>query len=375
MTTDAQTVANRRNARASTGPKTAKGKEISRRNALRHGLAAKQLVAMGEDEDDFFRHAQDMLAALQPQGAYETALVRRVAVCLWRLDRTCEMEAAFLTAEADAAARRRHRNSEISRAQFLGPPPRDVCPREMALLGRHEAMLDRALQRAMMLLERHRAARHPDARAASPAAILNFAKRTQFSAQNRDSGLPIEVADAQNPAPDDAGQERAGGTEFVGERGVGREFRPAAIGVADAIAQGENREDHEQRHDAAGDADGTARAVGDDFPRREVPADRGPDEQAEQESGDRQGLVGAVHQHIDQRQGQHDDRQDEQRPELAVAFPQIARAEPQHEREQRKDPDRGVLDGGDDFGHEADFKFEARPVTLASPPDRGERDS
>ena len=38
MTTQRQLAANRRNARASTGPKTAAGKARSARNALRHGL-------------------------------------------------------------------------------------------------------------------------------------------------------------------------------------------------------------------------------------------------------------------------------------------------------------------------------------------------
>ena len=42
--TSARTRANRRNALKSTGPKTAAGKEQSRRNALRHGLTAKTLA-------------------------------------------------------------------------------------------------------------------------------------------------------------------------------------------------------------------------------------------------------------------------------------------------------------------------------------------
>jgi hypothetical protein len=40
MASDAKTQANRRNAKRSTGPKTAAGKEISRRNAVKHGVLA-----------------------------------------------------------------------------------------------------------------------------------------------------------------------------------------------------------------------------------------------------------------------------------------------------------------------------------------------
>jgi len=39
MTTDRQIAANRSNAKKATGPRTIAGREVSRRNALRHGLA------------------------------------------------------------------------------------------------------------------------------------------------------------------------------------------------------------------------------------------------------------------------------------------------------------------------------------------------
>ncbi len=41
---EAQILANRRNAALSTGPTSAEGKERSRRNALKHGLAATVVV-------------------------------------------------------------------------------------------------------------------------------------------------------------------------------------------------------------------------------------------------------------------------------------------------------------------------------------------
>ncbi len=46
---DKQLAANQRNAKLSTGPKTAEGKEAVKYNALKHGLLAKEVLLPGED--------------------------------------------------------------------------------------------------------------------------------------------------------------------------------------------------------------------------------------------------------------------------------------------------------------------------------------
>lgn len=51
MISDARLAANRRNARHSTGPRTAEGKATSRLNAARHGLDAASPVIPRLDED------------------------------------------------------------------------------------------------------------------------------------------------------------------------------------------------------------------------------------------------------------------------------------------------------------------------------------
>jgi hypothetical protein len=58
MATEAQINANRRNAKKSTGPRTSVGKERSSRNALQHGLLARESVLPDEDGEEF-----DALAA------------------------------------------------------------------------------------------------------------------------------------------------------------------------------------------------------------------------------------------------------------------------------------------------------------------------
>src|SRR4051812_18596608 len=57
MVSEKRVAANRRNALLSTGPRTKQGKAVSRMNALRHGLLARQVVARGylhqESEQEF----------------------------------------------------------------------------------------------------------------------------------------------------------------------------------------------------------------------------------------------------------------------------------------------------------------------------------
>jgi hypothetical protein len=157
MASEAQIMANRRNALASTGPKSLDGKGNSRLNALRHGLAAKHVVAMDERGGDFAAYHDDLIAALSPHDAFEAALVRRLALLSWRLDRLCRIEAVKLTADYSYNLGR-------------GKPGGDVWPEEMPQLARYESALDRAFKRTMGLLERRQALRRLDASAGAPAA-------------------------------------------------------------------------------------------------------------------------------------------------------------------------------------------------------------
>ncbi len=94
MATKRQIAANRRNARRSTGPKTAAGKAASSANALRHGLAAARAVVLpDEDGEAYERLRQGVIADLDPAGALQEALAQRIVVLLWRLDRAARLEA------------------------------------------------------------------------------------------------------------------------------------------------------------------------------------------------------------------------------------------------------------------------------------------
>jgi hypothetical protein len=93
MSTKRQIAANRRNARKSTGPKTAAGKDRAKGNALKHGLTAAQITVFDERPEDFESLYSGLLAALIPSGALEEQLVERIVVCAWRLRRVYRIEA------------------------------------------------------------------------------------------------------------------------------------------------------------------------------------------------------------------------------------------------------------------------------------------
>jgi len=87
MTTEAQIEANRANAQKSTGPRTPAGKAKVAQNAVTHGLLARQVVVVGEEEDEFDLYRDQFRADLAPVGMVESVLVERIAELAWRLRR------------------------------------------------------------------------------------------------------------------------------------------------------------------------------------------------------------------------------------------------------------------------------------------------
>jgi len=100
MTSYRQVEANRRNAIKSTGPKTEVGKQVSRRNALRHGLTAETVVAALEDAEDYKAFEAAIIADYDAQSAVERELVLRLASILWRLRRATTMETGLFEIQA-----------------------------------------------------------------------------------------------------------------------------------------------------------------------------------------------------------------------------------------------------------------------------------
>jgi len=156
MASEAQIAANRLNAQKSTGPRTAAGKARAARSSLWHGLTAASLVVLDEDEADFDNFHTWLMSDLKPVGELECSLVERIAVLSWRLRRVAKAEAALINRSG------RYKGGYPAPADQPEPADTDTdagtifdqAAQKVAALSRHEASIERALNRVIVALER-----------------------------------------------------------------------------------------------------------------------------------------------------------------------------------------------------------------------------
>lgn len=145
MATPAQVSANRANARRSTGPRTPAGKARAAMNAVTHGAYARVVVLAREDREAFDALRDGFAEAFQPVGRYERALVERLSLVWWKIQRAVEAEALVLTANGYDAAR------------LALDAKRQV--RVLDRIGAVEHRLQQAFERFLSILERRQALR------------------------------------------------------------------------------------------------------------------------------------------------------------------------------------------------------------------------
>lgn len=153
MTTQAQILANRRNAQKSTGPRTAEGKAAVAKNATKHSLFASQNVVISENQADFDAFRDDMLAELAPVGTMESVLAERIVSLTWRFKRAERMQNEVVGAKIRREINRTY--PKLSQTLITGDPC-DVskyskdCYDDLAL--GYVAMIDFAGSRALKRL-------------------------------------------------------------------------------------------------------------------------------------------------------------------------------------------------------------------------------
>ena len=74
------------------GVKTEEGKNISKYNALRHGLLSEQSLMANEDGNELLELEKKLRSELKPATEIELLLVDRIASSFWRLRRALSME-------------------------------------------------------------------------------------------------------------------------------------------------------------------------------------------------------------------------------------------------------------------------------------------
>lgn len=138
MTSEAKIESNRRNAQASTGPRTDEGKANSAQNRLTHGLEARKYAILGEDPEAFERLVEELFLDIQPVGERERELTRAIALAHWQIQRLSaveasvfsyrigEVEAANAESELVAAGNKRQRRSADRSEEPLKREDNDV---------------------------------------------------------------------------------------------------------------------------------------------------------------------------------------------------------------------------------------------------------
>ncbi len=132
MLSQARLAANAANARLSTGPRSAEGKARSARNAVRHGLTARDVVVASEDREEFEQLQASLYEELRPEGALEQVLFNQALVASWRLFRITRIEAGL--GDPDAG---------------IDPLADDALHQTLVRLARYEANAQRSFYRAV----------------------------------------------------------------------------------------------------------------------------------------------------------------------------------------------------------------------------------
>jgi hypothetical protein len=154
MTSDskasARALASRQNGARSRGPRSAAGKALAARNALKHGLTARKAVLLDEEDAAVFDAFQAALRAeLAPAGVLQHDLVDRIAFGLWRVQRSDRIEAALFRSYLERAAGRFDDAPDLGRALL-----RDAHgPRAIDTLLRYRGSAHAELFRALATLK------------------------------------------------------------------------------------------------------------------------------------------------------------------------------------------------------------------------------
>lgn len=156
MATDRQIEANRNNAQLSTGPRTPEGKQRSAKNAVTHGLAAKDATIPGEERADYDELLLSYRQVFGPSDPYEQTLIRQMVDAEWRLRRISRLEAAFISSAFEDHYRLiedhdDESGDDISATYLLGKVMQTRSD-DFTQFNRYEAQLRRSFQRAFKLL-------------------------------------------------------------------------------------------------------------------------------------------------------------------------------------------------------------------------------
>ena len=104
--TEKQLRANRRNAKRSTGPRSDQGKRRVARNAITHGVFARELLLPDENREQFLELRDGLIDSVKPQNALELTLVDQMFAAQWKVLRAQRAERALHELQREALRER-----------------------------------------------------------------------------------------------------------------------------------------------------------------------------------------------------------------------------------------------------------------------------
>ncbi len=196
---EAQILANRKNAERSTGPRTAEGKERSRANALKHGLTGAGVALATEDADEVERVYAAFQADFRPSDETGRMLLRRAATCAVRMERAVLQETAALNervllAQAEAEA---NGDDPVEAGHLaLFDPSKEAC-----LARKYEAAAERGFFRAIKEFRQHeRELKRPAPKSEVAPRPTPVEKLGSFLPEAQPAPTPVRPAVAAAPA-------------------------------------------------------------------------------------------------------------------------------------------------------------------------------
>ncbi len=140
------------------GVKTEEGKAISKMNALKHGLLSREVLLIGDDENQFELLKVKLIKELDPDGMFEGLLVDRIVAGFWRLKRALFVEKN--TMEWYAEDRGEWSFGEESKEQVERKHIKNTLGNDnVENILRYETTIERGIFRALHELERLQAKR------------------------------------------------------------------------------------------------------------------------------------------------------------------------------------------------------------------------
>ena len=188
--TAARLVANRANAKRSTGPNnTAK----TRFNGVRHGLTSKQTVIPGESQEEYNEFQARFLRDLNPQSEIERTLAERTIAAAWRMKRFQRIEAAYFDDRVNAYLEDNPEADPDSALAYLFIDPAEIAKTKLFL--RYQTTVQREFDKALSEFRKARAEREKQL---LEEAVLQAARQRPQAQQNTTPALSVGFA-SQTP--------------------------------------------------------------------------------------------------------------------------------------------------------------------------------